>query len=207
MSRSIVARSSRLQAAMSCSHRAAESLGGTWDAKERRRKRPAMDARPVTEGHRRGPGVGEEMAADSRGGAQEERKPVWRMELAAEQGHPEATYTLGYIYTVGYFVEKDPERALYHLVGAAELGHWVAQHEAGEAFYRRRDFASAKKYLSMSPFPPCLTLLARMYIQGEGVAQDLHQARLLLQPLVDKGFKDATAYMAVINELDPTRDS
>ena len=128
-------------------------------------------------------------------------------QLAAEQGHPEATYTLGYIYTVGYFVEKDPERALYHLVRAAELGHWVAQHEAGEAFYRRRDFASAKKYLSMSPFPPCLTLLARMYIQGEGVAQDLHQARLLLQPLVDKGFKDATAYMAVINELDPPKDS
>lgn len=68
----------------------------------------------------------------------------------AEQGYPLAECQIGYFYTEGLGVEKDPEKAFYWTHRAAEHGDWDGQFNLG-CFYEEglgveRDMEQAARW-------------------------------------------------------------
>jgi TPR repeat protein len=57
---------------------------------------------------------------------------------AAEQGHVEAQFSLGYTYTRGMGVEQDDAEAVRWWRKAADQGHTFAQHDLGIAYHLGR---------------------------------------------------------------------
>lgn len=84
----------------------------------------------------------------------------WRS--AAEQGHIEAQYNLGLVYSQGYGVEKDPSEAAVWWGKAAEHGDAAAQFNLGV-----------------------------MYADGIGVQQNIKVAARWWHKSADQGFKEA----------------
>lgn len=84
---------------------------------------------------------------------------------AAEQGHPQAQYELGYYYSVGWplvFMSKNMTEAVNWWRKAAERGHAKAQYELG-----------------------------RCYSNGNGVEKDMTEAVKWYQKAAEQGHKGA----------------
>ena len=56
-------------------------------------------------------------------------------EKAADQGHVDAQYKLGWMYYHGCGVEKDPSQEIKWYEKAAQQGHVNAQYELGRLYY------------------------------------------------------------------------
>jgi TPR repeat protein len=103
----------------------------------------------------------------------------------AEQGNPQAQYTLGYIYAEGESVPEDDGEAVRWYRKAAEQSDADAQNELGVMYAAGRgvskDDAEAVKWYRMAAVQGHIgaqTNLGLMYYIGEGVPQELAQAHM-----------------------------
>ena len=101
----------------------------------------------------------------------------------AEQGNPQAQYTLGYIYAEGEGVPKDDGEAAKWYCKAAKQGNADAQNEIGIMYAAGRGvplaLAEAAKWFRKTAeqgHVGAQSNLGLMYYIGEGVPQDLVQA-------------------------------
>ena len=74
--------------------------------------------------------------------------------VAAEQGHPEAQFNLGYMYQYGQGVKQDYIKAVEWYQKAAEQGNADAQFNLGFMYYNgegvRQNYTKAKEYFGLA---------------------------------------------------------
>ncbi len=111
----------------------------------------------------------------------------WYMK-AAEAGNQAALYQLGRMYFQGEYVEKDHSRALEYLLKCADYENGYPMTMIGEIYHEGsgvpRDDALALKWLQRAAKRDwnAWYYLALMYIQGDGVPQDIEKGvEMLLQ--------------------------
>ena len=95
---------------------------------------------------------------------------------AAEAGHADAQYSLGYIYSTGEGVPQDYAEAAVWYRRAAEAGHVDAQVNLGY-----------------------------MYDMGEGVPQDYAEAAVWYRQAAEQGDAQAQSNLGIIYYLGPRR--
>ena len=74
--------------------------------------------------------------------------------VAAEQGHAEAQFNLGYMYQYGQGVKQDYFKAVEWYQKAAEQGDASAQYNLGVMYYNgqgvKQDYAKTKEYFGLA---------------------------------------------------------
>lgn len=108
-------------------------------------------------------------------------------QLAADQGHPLATYKLGFFEHAGYTSEADFAAAMAHYQRAAELGEPLGNYGIGQLYEFGQgvdqDYARAAEFYQLAADAgekQAQTSLAYFYEQGQGVAQDYDKSFALL---------------------------
>jgi TPR repeat protein len=103
--------------------------------------------------------------------------------VAAEQGVPQAQYSLGRMYANGIAVEADPSEALRWFRLAADQGFAVAESMVGISYFEglgiKQDYDEAVRWTRRAAdrdFAPAQAQLGRMYAIGAGVRQDYAEA-------------------------------
>ena len=76
--------------------------------------------------------LGERYYYGNRDVSQDYEQAVYWCRQAAEQGHADAQYNLGYYYREGYGVSQDLEQAIYWYSKSAEQGNTCAQEALDE---------------------------------------------------------------------------
>lgn len=125
------------------------------------------------------------------------------IERAAELGHVDATYSLGYFYVNGGMsnllysdeilaqkkVPKDEAKGLALMKAAAERGHPTAMLNVARFYYSRHDECSAHLQEALewhakgikAGEASCMVDLADLLVLGDVVPEDLDQAKQLYQ--------------------------
>jgi hypothetical protein len=113
---------------------------------------------------------------------------------AAEQGVPDAQFTLGRMYATGAGVEKDSHRAAEWYSKAAEQGHAFAQHNlalmyaSGEGVMRNEAEALKwEKKAAAQGDPYAQYSLGTLYAKGKGVSQDSEAAFHWIRKATEQG--------------------
>jgi TPR repeat protein len=109
------------------------------------------------------------------------RKAVASYQAAAEQGDVEAQSRLGWMYYVGWGVERDAEEAFAWWRRASEQGYAEAQYALGWLKYWQEDndpeaAISVLKAAAEQGHAPAQMLMAKAYQDGYGVAQDFEES-------------------------------
>ena len=115
--------------------------------------------------------------------------------LAADQGHAEAQFNLGWMHDQGLGVTQDYTQAVEWYRKAAEQGHVEAQANLGARYSMGRmglpqDDEQAAHWLRKAAeqgHAEAQYTLGRMYANGEGVPQDYAQAAHWFRKAADQG--------------------
>lgn len=113
------------------------------------------------------------------GKAQDYEEAVNWYNKAAELGHAEALYSLGYCYEKGEGVDFDEGEAFEWYLKAAELGHLRSQTEVGRLFYMTDQYEEAVPWLLKAgerDDVDAQRLLGYCYEVGLGVDKDKNEA-------------------------------
>ena len=133
------------------------------------------------------------------GVAQDYSKAVELFRKAAEQGHADAQYNLGFYCHMGVGVdESDPEEALKWLRKAAEQGHASAQYTLGwfydEGNRIEQDHSEAVKWYRNAAEQDDLVgqfVLGQCYEHGNGVVKDIFEAMQWYKKAAKQGNEEA----------------
>ena len=126
---------------------------------------------------------------------------------AAEAGHIEAQYWLGYMYANGEGVEEDDAEAVKWYRLAAEGGHPEAQDvlvQKGEDAYDADDYATALTEwtpLAEAGNAQAQTALGEMYLYGKGVPQNFAEAAKWYRLAAESGHTEAQNTLGKIAEI------
>ena len=122
----------------------------------------------------------------------------FRLEKAAEQGHPLAQYELGNMYYDGDGIRQDFTGAFKWYEKAAEQGYSQAQYELGGMYFNgqgvRQDLKEAFKWYEKSAnqgLKEAQFQLGIMFHKGQGVRQDLKEAFKWNEKSANQGLKEA----------------
>ena len=117
---------------------------------------------------------------------------------AAEQGHSEAQYKIGWIYNLGRGVSIDQAEAVKWIRRAAEQGHAKAQFFLGVRYSIGRsvpwDYAEAAKWYRRAAeqgHSEAQFYLGKKYAQGKGVPQDYAEAAKWIRRAAEQGAVNA----------------
>ena len=127
---------------------------------------------------------------DGWGIAQDDQQAVLWYRKAAEQGHTDAQYELGWMYDRGVAVDEDDQQAVLWYRKAAEQGHAVAEHELAEREDARLHMLFYRGAAEQGD-AAAQTMLGVMYYLGEGVAKDARQAVLWFRKAAEQGHAGA----------------
>ena len=108
---------------------------------------------------------------------------------AAELGDADAQCDLSFMYHDGEGVEKDKNRAIYHLEGAAIAGHPQARHNLGCVEANNGRFERAKKHFIIAAnlgYHESLTALRELYAEGFADKEDYAGALRAYQTVVNE---------------------
>lgn len=121
----------------------------------------------------------------------------WLREAAA-QGHAAAHNTIGHMYTHGYGVAKDGERALQWYRKSADLGHEIAMFNVGVAYEVgngvARDYAKALEWWRKAAdkgMGEAYYNIGVFYLEGKGVKVDYQESMRWLRLAADQGIANA----------------
>lgn len=112
------------------------------------------------------------------------KKAIFWLHKAADQGHSEAQFELGAQY------EDQPREALKWYLKAAEGGNKEVPYFIGLMYYENksvRDYAKAAEWFSKSDDERAYYFLGLMYEKGQGVKQDREKAIELLKKSAKQG--------------------
>ncbi len=120
---------------------------------------------------------------------------------AAEQGHTEAQYEIGYRYSMGLGVPRDVVEAAKWYRKAAEQGHTEAQYTIGRRYHRGKpgvlqDYVQAAKWYREAAekgYALSQEGLGILYYKGQGVPQDYVEAHKWFNLAVASGNASAAA--------------
>lgn len=119
-------------------------------------------------------------------------------EKAAMTGYPAAANALGYFYSEGVGVSKDPKKAVEWLSRAAFAGDVGAQNNLASMYERgtgvTRDFGQAMMWYRKAAdqnHAPAQYNLAGLYERGQGVNKDPEEASRWYQKAVENGYPEA----------------
>jgi tetratricopeptide (TPR) repeat protein len=107
---------------------------------------------------------------------------------AAGFGDAMAHYSLFFMYLNGFCVEKDKNRAIYHLEGAAIAGHPAGRHLLGHEEVQNGRFERAKKHWIIAAnlgWNDSLTALRTLYADGHASKEEYADALRAYQAAVD----------------------
>lgn len=128
------------------------------------------------------------------------------LQIAAEEGSPDAARDLGRLLEDGSLGEPDPLAAHAWFERAASAGEPYSQWRTGVAFATgqnvERDPAKAVERLRAAAeqaYPDAVTSLAVMYASGEGVEQDFAEARRLYVQATELGSTHAWRNLAAMS--------
>ena len=131
-----------------------------------------------------------------------------RHRQAAEQGDAEAQFSLGFLYEGGVGVPKDVAQAAIWYRKAAEQGLAIAQVRLGQLYYVGdvgvpKDAAQAAIWFRKAAEQGeadvlTLSMLGRLYAQGEGVPKDAGQAAVWLRMAAEQGFAEAQNDLGIL---------
>ena len=136
--------------------------------------------------------------------SQDKARGIEMLEIAAQQGHPEALYHLGRAYEKGDGVAKDDVKAVELLSQAATkkykdaLLHLATKYELGDGV--SKDDTEAIRLLTLAAnveYPEAQLRLAIKYELGEGISKDDNQAIRLLIQAAQLGYTEAQFYLAI----------
>jgi len=148
------------------------------------------------------------LLSNSRAVPRDDRRALELLFAAAKAGQPQCANNIGLKFLSGDGLPRDSQEALMWLSIAAEAGVPEAQFNLG-ALYLRGDTGSRDLYLgykwlmkaSKLGNPDAQRALGRIYMTGlDTIAQDLNKAVDLLQPLADRGDKDAKAWLSQLQK-------
>lgn len=127
-------------------------------------------------------------------GIEKNEKEAFRLfKIAADTGNSYACYNLALLYRDGIGVSKNPKEAWNYFKQAADKDHVEAQLECGKIKYNNREYEDARHYILAAYHkenPEATKLLAIMYRDGKGCAQDITAARLICPKLFEKQAKE-----------------
>jgi len=132
-------------------------------------------------------------------------KMVHMLEEAADQGHAEAQYILGLLYSKGQGVAQDYAAAMKWYRMPADPGDVPAQYHLGH-WYRNgqgvaQDYSAAMKWYRMAADQGDAQAqynLGEMYYEGHGVAQDYSAAMKWYRMAADQGHAGAQGSLGVM---------
>jgi TPR repeat protein len=150
---------------------------------------------------------------------EDERKSVHWMRKAAEQGHVEAQFWLGWMYfccdygdepgdTNQYGLPYDMVEATRWWRKAAEQGQASAQEMLGQTYCEgvgvRKDFAQAAFWLGKAAeqgerYAQCE--LGDLYAHGQGVTQDYEQAEIWYRKAAEQGYESAQMALEALEAM------
>ena len=133
-------------------------------------------------------------------------KAVEWFQKAAEQGHVQGQFSVGFMYQTGENgIEKNLEKAAEWYRKAAENGHLNALANLGSMYQfglgvERNEAQAAELYKTAAEngAPLAQFYMARMYIRGDGAAKDIKKAIELLQEAAEQGLSAAYIELAQI---------
>lgn len=126
----------------------------------------------------------------------------WNL-MAAELGHKDDFFTVGYAYGEGKGAQKDIEKSLYWYKKATENGDYVAMHNIGQMLMHHVNtpesqskaiswYLKAVKY----DYPSSMYQLGQGYKLGKGVKKDLKQAFQWYKKASEKGYESSYFQLA-----------
>lgn len=130
------------------------------------------------------------------------KEAIKYLKLAADEGHSQAAFTLGY-----HLSASNPKEAVVYLQKAAEKGHPEALFEMGIAYAEgtlvaKNDKRAAESYYQAAKqgHVDAAVGLAVLYLQGKGVPHDLKKGVSLLEEAANKGNASAQYNLALLYE-------
>lgn len=116
----------------------------------------------------------------------------------AQNGDPEAQFTLGNMYLRGTGIEQDNERAIYWLKLAAQRGHAAAQYNVACCYYSGMGVPEDKitaanmfREAANNGDLDALNNLAGCYMYGNGITKDQNKAAEYYKEAAEKGLARA----------------
>jgi uncharacterized protein len=126
----------------------------------------------------------------------------------AEQGDPNAQYTLGVMLREGIGVERNYQEAMNWSQRAAEQGYADAQSDIGAMYATglgvKQDYEEAVKWYRRAAdqgFARAQSNLGSMYFGGMGVRRDYREAAHWFQKAADQNLPDAQSNLGVIHAM------
>lgn len=128
------------------------------------------------------------------GAAKDDKKAIQLFQMAANQGHPGAQYSVGLCYGQGIGVEKNDEESLKWHTKAAENGYASSQFMVASVNAREQNFSMAVAWLLKAAnqgHADAQSYLGLYYSKGVGVQPDLVEAVKWYQLAANQGEKHA----------------
>ncbi len=127
---------------------------------------------------------------------------------AAQEGHREATFMMGWFYLHGAGTESDPEQARAWYRESARQGEPRAMFELGRLAYRdsepREAFAWFRRACDLGHLP-AFYALAKLHARGHGTPPDPKIATALLERSAAKGLKKAQRALRLFSKYEGRR--
>jgi TPR repeat protein len=130
---------------------------------------------------------------------------IGKFKLLAKQGHTEAQFTLGVLYSHGIGVTLSGKESVKWFERAAELGHVPAQYSLGLMFYKgdkvQQNYMEAKKWFLKAAklgYAEAQSQLSLMYYTGLGVIQDFKKAEKYGLMAAEQGDAQAQTTLSTI---------
>lgn len=130
-------------------------------------------------------------------------------QMAADGGDVGGMGLLGWMYYMGYGVDKDLDQARYWAQQAADRESDMGYTLLGQLYYDEESYIFAKSYLEKGANignNQARLLLADMYHEGKGVEKDTEKARALLQDAIADGSDEAKLKLSMYNLADNHND-
>ena len=129
---------------------------------------------------------------------------------AAETNEITAEHYLGYSYSWGSRVPRDPAQAIYWYQRAGDAGYLPSFHNLGLLFATgdvvTRDYAKAVAYYRRAAdrgFAGSVLELGLLYLQGTGVPRDTQKAIELMRRAADQGESEAMRQLFIVYRWGP----
>ncbi len=123
--------------------------------------------------------------------------------LGAKQDHPEMMDGLGLSYQYGWGTSIDQEKAKFWFEQSASRGYYRSHHNLAEIYRNKKEYRKAyENYLVgyKKHSPESTAALAGLYMNGQGVKQDIVKAYILAYEA--KYFGDDVVSSEVINHIN-----
>ena len=126
-------------------------------------------------------------------------------ENAAQAGHPQAQFYLGYMYETGARISRDPAKAAIWYQRAGEQGHAQAQHNLGQLYHRgdglARDLSKAAEWYRRAAGAGLVDaqyVLGVLLETGDGIGANPSEAAQWYQRAADQGSIGAANNLAIM---------